>query len=376
MNKTHSQLNERVIAFIHHLRENGLNIGIKELTDSMQLVSEFKHPDETLTRRYLRALCCQNKTQWQQFDTLFNRFWYSETAVMDLNDKAQTPDSNANKKQTGSVSGLSGATSNPFETITSSNNTGGGKQNTISKADFRFLNDHHAMREAENLAEKLALRLKARTRLKRKISPTGTRIELRHTIRRSMPYGGTPLHPVFSIKHKKPPHLVILHDVSHSMSWNNPLLFRFARGLIKACPDSDAFVFHTRLFCVTELYREKSIQQMRAKLESNNTLWLGGTCIANSLDYFNSRYAKETLHRDSIVIIISDGFDTDSPEYLSQQLNLIKAKTKQVLWLNPMLNRKYDADSETITAAKPFVDQFAPAHSVDALRDVIYSMKL
>ena len=115
---------------------------------------------------------------------------------------------------------------------------------------------------------------------------------------------------------------------------------------------------------------------MRNKLESNNHLWLGGTCIAESLKYFNQHYAKAALRKNAIVIIISDGFDTDAPEYLATQLNLIKSKSKQIIWLNPMLGRKtYTSGTETMLAAKPFVDHFVPAHSVDALRSVIYKMK-
>lgn len=372
-----SQFSERMIEFAHHLRKKGHIIGIKELTDSMHIISELNQPDKNSSLHYLRSLCCRNKGEWRQFEELFTSFWYPDDAAETSSNSSQNNVPTILDKQDKRISGIAGTTTSVFETIADQDSYGAGKQNTISKADFRFLNNHHAMREAENLAEKLALQLKARSRVHRKIVNKGRRMDMRHTIRRNMSHGGIPLHPVFSVKYKKPPHLVILHDVSHSMSWNNPLLFRFARGLIKACPESEAFVFHTRLFCVTKLYREKSIQQMRAKLESNNHLWLGGTCIAESLNYFNQHYAKTTLRNKAIVIIISDGFDTDAPEYLASQLKLIKNKSKQLIWLNPMLGRvTYTSDNKTMLAAKPFVDHFIPAHSVDALRSTVYKMKL
>ncbi len=375
MNNT--QFSDRCVEFVHLLRNKGHIVGIKELIDSMHIISAFKQPDKHSTLLSLRSLCCRNKDEWQQFEKLFMTFWYPNASAVEPNNAFQNIETASLKQQDKSISGFAGTTTSLFETIADSTDYAAGKQNTISKADFRFLNNHEAMREAENLAEKLALQLKARSRAQRKIVMKGRRMDMRHTIRRNMAHGGTPLHPVFSIQYKKPPHLVILHDVSHSMTWNNPLLFRFARGLIKACPESEAFVFHTRLFCVTKLYREKSIQQMRNKLESNNYLWLGGTCIAESLKYFNQNYAKTTLRNNAIVIIISDGFDTDSPEYLASQLRLIKSKSKQIIWLNPMLGRKtHTSDTKTLLAAKPFVDHFIPAHSVDALRSVIYKMTL
>ncbi|MFT5395821.1 MAG: hypothetical protein ACI85N_001009 [Gammaproteobacteria bacterium] len=375
MNNTH--VSDRIVEFTHLLRNKGHIVGIKELTDSMKIISELNQPDAYSTLHSLRSLYCRNKDEWQQFKKLFMSFWYPIAPSVESKNTTQNTETTILNNQNKSISGIAGTTTAMFETMADSNDNAAGKQNTISKADFRFLNNHHAMREAENLAEKLALQLKTRSRAHRKIVTKGRTMDIRHTIRRNMAHGGIPLHPVFSIKYKKPPHLVILHDVSHSMTWNNPLLFRFARGLIKTCPESEAFVFHTRLFCVTKLYREKSIQQMRNKLESNNHLWFGGTCIAESLKYFNQHYAKTSLRNNAIVIIISDGFDTDSPEYLADQLKLIRSKSKQILWLNPMLGRKtYTSGTETMLAAKPFVDHFVPAHSVDALRSVIYKMKL
>ncbi|GJM04338.1 MAG: VWA domain-containing protein [marine bacterium B5-7] len=372
-----TQVSDRIIEFAHLLRNNGHIVGIKELIDSMQTISGSNQPDEHATLHSLRSLCCRNKEEWQQFEKIFISFWHPSDPSVLPSKPTHNIETNLLKQQTKNVSGIAGTTTSLFETMSDPNKYAAGKQNTISKADFRFLNNQHAMREAEDLAEKLAMQLKARSKTHRKIVMKGRRMDIRHTIRNNMAHGGIPLHPVFNIKYKKPPHLVILHDVSHSMCWNNPLLFRFARGLIKACPVSEAFAFHTRLFCVTKLYREKSIQQMRTKLESNNHLWLGGTCIAESLNYFNQHYAKATLRNNAIVIIISDGFDTDAPEYLANQLKLIKSNCKQLLWLNPMLGREtYTSGTKTMLAAKPFVDYFVPAHSVDALRNVIYKIKL
>jgi len=372
-----TQVSNRLVEFSQLLRNKGHIIGIRELTDSMKIMSEMNYPDEYSTLHSLRSLYCRNKDEWQRFEKMFMAFWYPIATSKETKNNFKKTDTSILNKRDKAISGIAGTTTALFETITDSTDYAAGKQNTISKADFRFLNNHNAMREAENLAEKLALQLRTRSRAHRKIVSKGRRMDMRHTIRRNLVHGGIPLHPAFSIKYKKPPHLVILHDVSHSMTWNNPLLFRFARGLIKACPESEAFVFHTRLFCVTKLYREKSIQQMRSKLESNNHLWLGGTCIAESLKYFNQHYAKTTLRKDAIVIIISDGFDTDTPDSLANQLKLIKNKSKQILWLNPMLGRNvYTSGTQTMLAAKPFVDYFIPAHSVEALRSVIYKMAL
>lgn len=367
---------ERIGGFVHHLRENGHIVGIKELTDIVDSIANLEQPDENISRHYLRTICCRNKQEWQEFDDLFDKFWHPKTQNQSTNESSTTDTSSRRKAQEG-VSGIAGTSTSHFDSLASNEHRGAGKQNTIAKADFRFLNDAHAMREAENLAEKLAIHLKSRTRTHKKISLKGKNMDVRHTLRKNLSHGGIPIQPAYAVKYKKPPHLVLLHDVSHSMSWNNPLLFRFARGLIHACSKSEAFVFHTKLFCVTEIYREKSIELMREKLESKNNLWLGGTCIAESIRQFNLNYAKAVLKNDSIIVIISDGFDTDEPEDLAKQLKLLNSRSKQILWLNPALGREpIKSNAHFIAAAQPYVDHFLPAHSVDALRDVIYKIKL
>ena len=187
-----------------------------------------------------------------------------------------------------------------------------------------------------------------------------------------MKYGGTPVHPLFSKRQKDPPHIIILHDVSHSMAWNNPLLFRFARGLIRAFPMSEAFAFHTRLFRVTELYRERSLDIMRSRLEARNHLWLGGTCIADSLRYFIQRFGNQYIRSDSIILIISDGFDTNEPETLGEQLQHLKSIARKLIWLNPMLGREgFEPDAAFLQYAASNVDYIGPAHSLESLENAI-----
>ena len=374
-----NQISNNIVGFAQYLRKAGYLIGISELSDSMKVITDMQQPDQKQIQHQLRSLYCRDKDEWLKFDDLFKDFWNRKKTQTDTTDIDTTSDSQNLQLYSGRISGIAGTTTNHFHVIDESQNkgvAGAGKQQTIAKADFRFLNNKHAMREAERLAEKLALQLKYKLRRRKKISGKGKKIDMRHTLRSNMRYGGALVKPKYNIQCKAPPHLVILHDVSHSMTWSNPLLFRFVRGLVKNFTESEAFVFHTRLYRVTGLYKERSIKQMREKLESKNNLWLGGTSIAESLKYFNRHFAKSVLRKNSIVMIISDGFDTDSPEELAKQLLIIREKVKQFLWLNPMLGREtYTADSATLLAAQPYIDHFAAAHSLDALKKVIYSIR-
>ena len=344
-------VSQRVIDFSHYLRHAGFDIGVAEISDGMRALGHLPEPDPQLSECYLRSVFCRNAEQWQRFHDLFQAYWYPVAVSEQETEPTSAPQ---REQQGGRLSGIAGTSTDHFKTIDQSNSgVGAGKQNTIGKADFRFLKDPRAMREAERLAEQLARQLKKKIRRKKKIAKKGRVINIRHTLRASLASGGIPLAPRFTLQTREPPRLVILHDVSHSMTWNNPLLFRFVRGLVKVFPDTEAFVFHTRLYHVTELYREHSVTAMKKKLEAKNNLWLGGTCIAESLGTFNDDYARLMLNKKTTVLLISDGFDTDQPGQLALQLKKIKHRSEKIIWLNPMLGREAYQEDASTRAARP-----------------------
>lgn len=366
-------VSERLHDFSRYLRQHGFQIGIGEISDSMRALNSLPEPDRDRSEYYLRSVFCRNPEQWQQFQDLFNHYWYQAETVNTTRETKLTPQL---KQQTNNVSGIAGTSTDHFKAMEeTSAGVGAGKQNTIGKADFRFLNDAGAMREAERLAERLAQQLKKKIKRNKKIVTRGRVINIRHTLRASLGTGGIPLYPRYSLRVRQPPRLLVLHDVSHSMTWNNPLLFRFVRGLVNVFHDTEAFVFHTQLHHVTGLFRTRSLTKMRQQLEAKNNLWLGGTCIADSLASFNKDYAW-MLNGQTRVILISDGFDTNEPALLARQLQHIKRRADRVIWLNPMQAREgYDANNATAQAARPHVDCIAPAHSLDSLRSILNALR-
>ena len=62
----------------------------------------------------------------------------------------------------------------------------------------------------------------------------------------------------------------------------------------------------------------------------------------------------------------------NSPDSLGHELDCLKTRAIKIIWLNPMLGRKeYIADTESMKAALPHLDLFAPAHSLASLGDAI-----
>jgi len=162
----------------------------------------------------------------------------------------------------------------------------------------------------------------------------------------------------------------MLLDVSHSMAQYSILLGRFMRGLALAFPDVEAFVFHTRLIRVTDVFRHTDPGELRRRLESMSEVWFGGTRIADSLAQFNREFAPRILTGRTIVLIMSDGFDTDDPADLANELLRIRARASKVVWLNPMMGRAGYEPEEGMASVLPHLDHLAPSHSLQALTDV------
>ena len=365
---------ERIAGFVRALRREGYGIGVQETLDALRTAGLSEPLDAEFLRTGLRALTCHDSAQWHRFDALFENYWYPARAPLPNElSAAETIDPRLlarRRERRGGLTGLAHAMDpdNVYSAEIHQIGAGASRQNTLSRSDFRFLTDRRDQREIEVLAERLALRIRRRLTRRRREVARGTHIHMRRTLRRNLATGGLPVHLRFMERRREPPRLIWLQDVSHSMASYSPLLTRFGRGLLRVFPHAEAFVFHTRLFRVTGLYREVNADALRKRLEARNELWLGGTRIADSLSHFNRQYAGRYVDRRSIVVILSDGLDSDAPEELIEAVRALRQRAHRILWLNPLLGREGISVAEEFPPAlREMLDYVGSAHSLDSL---------
>lgn len=369
------QTQQRMLGFCEHLRHAGMIIGMAESADAMRLLESEGLTEHNHVRHVFRVLSCCRPEDWQRFDQLFDEYWLSRP--MERSGDSAIARIDPRRRRTPTVTGL-GTGTDAFTEYgdLALKGSGAGRQQTISRADFRFLRDRRAMRQVELLAERLAQSLRHKRMRRREVRAKGDRLELRKTFRRSLATAGFPSRPLFSRRIQMPPNIVILHDVSHSMEWNNPLLFRFSRGMVRAFANADIYVFHTRLFRATDYFRLRSVAQMADRLEENNSLWMGGTCIAASVRQFLDEYSATALNPRTQVLLISDGYDTDEETELNAELTTLRTRCRQLLWLNPMLGRTgVKLDAQQMTERYSAVDRFLSANSLAGLRETVREMQ-
>jgi uncharacterized protein with von Willebrand factor type A (vWA) domain len=271
---------DRLIGFVQFLRGNGFSVGIREGLDALRVAEICRPASAERVKWGLRALLCSNPDQWQRFDGLFDAYWHAP------NREAWVRSSGA-----GGVEKQDGRPSRPAETPADADIQGAGGdeadaggarggaswQECSAGTDFRFLREGAELHRMEALAEALARRMRRRLARRLRAHRRGRRIHLRRTLRNSLRYGGMPLDLSYKKQRRLLPRLVLLVDVSRSMSLYGYLFLRFARGLAHAFQDTHAFVLHTRLVLVTDALRERDVGRLRQKLALLSAGWSGGT---------------------------------------------------------------------------------------------------
>jgi uncharacterized protein with von Willebrand factor type A (vWA) domain len=238
---------------------------------------------------------------------------------------------------------------------------------SLAATDLRHIHDPDELQKLHDLAERLAARIRHRTR-REQAHRRGRRLDFRRVIHRSVQTGGTPIRLAFRRRRAKPVRLVALLDVSGSMSPYSTFFIRFLKSILDSFREADAFVFHTRLVHIGPALAERNTERAIERLALLAQGWSGGTRIGESLAAFNRNYAPSVLDRRSIVLVVSDGYDTGPPAQLAEEMAVLRRRARRIVWLNPMLGwRGYQPVARGMAAALPHVDLFAPAHNLESL---------
>ncbi len=369
------QLQARLVEFVRLARGNDFRVGVAEEIDAQQVASLCGLRDPQRLRWGLRALLCSDQDDWERFDDLFDAYWRRANVKSAYQ---AMPGASVSRDI---ASGQGGRGSQGAAVEADAAKPGGGEDASpggtregasaaegLERIDFQFLADSGQMRVMERLVERLARKMRRRMLRRQRVHRQGRRIHLRATLRNCLRYGGVPLQLVYRKRRRRQPRLIVIVDVSRSMALYSNLFLRFARGLVNAFSDANAFAYHTRLVPITDALRQTDVARMRASLGLISQGWSGGTRIGDCLRRFNDDYSR-LLNSRSVVIVVSDGLDTGEPEMLAAQLARIRQRCRRLIWLNPLLGRDgYEPRTRGMQAALPYLDLFAPANNLQSLQ--------
>jgi len=192
------------------------------------------------------------------------------------------------------------------------------------------------------------------------------------TVRRALRDGGEVTRLVHHRARPRPRRVVLLIDVSGSMSPYADTLLRFAHAAVRARPPStEVFTIGTRLTRVTRELRLRDPDKALAASGSAIPDWSGGTRIGEVLKAFLDRWGQRGTARGAIVVVCSDGWERGGPELLGEQMARLRRLAHAVVWVNPHKGREgYEPLTGGMVAALPSVDSFVAGHSLAAFEEL------
>lgn len=192
------------------------------------------------------------------------------------------------------------------------------------------------------------------------------------TVRHALRHGGevTRLHR--QRRSPRPRRLVLLVDVSGSMSPYADVLLRFAHVAVRARPSAtEVFTVGTRLTRVTRELRWRDPDQALAASGSAIPDWSGGTRLGEVLKAFLDRWGQRGTARGAVVVVCSDGWERGDAALLGEQMARLARLAHAVVWVNPHKGRPgYEPLTAGMRAALPSVDHFVAGHSLAAFEEL------
>ena len=202
----------------------------------------------------------------------------------------------------------------------------------------------------------------------------GARADLRATLRAALRSGG-----LIELKRRsprrRPPPLVVLCDISGSMSRYSRIFLHFMHTVTNDRDRVHTFVFGTRLTNITRYLRYRDVDLALDRVGEAVADWSGGTRIGHSIAEFNRLWSRRLLGQGAIVMLITDGLDRDAGTGLAREMDRLHRSCRRLIWLNPLLRYEgFEPKSLGMRAMMPHVDEFRPVHNLASLEELIAAL--
>lgn len=244
-------------------------------------------------------------------------------------------------------------------------------QERLRHLDFEQMSTAE-LAEARRAIARLDLPVRPLVSRRTRSDPRGRVADWRGTMRAALRSGGEIQRLTLRARRVRWPNLVVLCDISGSMSSYSRMLLHFlhmaanARGAGWA--KVHAFTFGTRLTNITRHLAQRDVDAALAAAGKEARDWEGGTRIGESLRGFNRDWARRVLGHGAVVLLITDGLDRDDPEALRREMDRLHLSARRVIWLNPLLRWEgFSPRARGIRAILPNVDSFRPCHNLASL---------
>lgn len=187
---------------------------------------------------------------------------------------------------------------------------------------------------------------------------------------------GEPVELAWRRRARRPRGIVLLLDVSGSMTPYADALLRLAHRFSASCGTGarpvEVFTVGTRLTRVTRAMRLRDADRAIVAAGDSVPDWSGGTRLGETLRSFLDRWGRRGLARGAVVVIFSDGWERGDAALLAEQMRRLHGLAHRVVWVNPHVGKAgYQPVQGGIVAALAHVDDFVAGHSMATFADLV-----
>jgi uncharacterized protein with von Willebrand factor type A (vWA) domain len=375
------RLAENIMHFARTLRAAGLPVGPGKMLDAVRAVRTVDVGSRHDFYWALHATLVNRREQQEIFDQAFHIFWRNprllERAMAMLlpqlrgaeNAEDQVEMSRRLAEAMGEHPGEDHAGEEGEEEIDIDAIMTYSDRELLQRMDFEKMSAEE-IHKAKRLISAMRLPIMAVPTRRSRPDALGRRIDMRATLRAALRMADSiPLRRRLPVRRHPP--LVILCDISGSMSRYSRIILHFMHAITNDRDRVHTFLFGTRLTNVTRYLRHKDIDIALEKVGQTVEDWSGGTRIGKCLADFNSRWSRRVLGQGAVVLFISDGLDRDAGEGLAKEMERLHKSCRRLIWLNPLLRYEgYEPRSMGARTIIPHVDEFRAAHNLESLADL------
>lgn len=372
-----------VMHFGRLLRRAGLPVGPADVLAAEQAIALIDLGDKTQMRTALRATMIHRHEHADIFDYAFSIFWRDPEAAKQAAAMAAID----GQKEQSADRAPPGARriAEAFKEPKRPQKQEQDREEihavmTVSDRERLQTMDFEAMSaleidRAKAEIRRLVLPLDEKRTRRLRPDPQGARTDLRATLRASLRAGGEITRISRARRVTRPPPLVVLCDISGSMSRYAQILLHFLHAVANDRDRVHTFLFGTRLSNISRQLRARDPEVAFQMVSHAVPDWSGGTRIGEALADFNRDWSRRVLGQGAVVLLVTDGLDRDGAAGLAENMERLHKSCARLIWLNPLLRWDgFAPKSQGIRAMLPHVDEFRPVHSLASLRTLIESL--
>lgn len=371
-----TELSGNIVLLCRFLRKKSFTISVTEEADALKAISYLPINSEDYFKEALRSVLTKSQLQQTKFDEYYCEFKdqlkkASDSKVKELPEEKEKPEKKSKEAQFEALKDwLNLSPSEEEKEIAAFSDL-----EVLTKKNFLDLSEDEMrlmLRALQKMARKLAHQ---KSRLRKK-SKRKQRLDLKQTIRTNMRAGGEIQQLVFSEKKDRKLKLVLLCDVSRSMDLYSRFFIHLMYAFQNAYDKIETLVFSTALHRVSEILDNNEFDKAFAMISERVPHWSGGTTIGSCLQDFTMNFGHGMLDKKTIVLILSDGWDTGESEIMKEAMKTIYKKSKKVIWLNPLAgSADFSPEAIGMKTALPYIDVLESAHNLESLKRVVSQLR-